>query len=211
MTYHDDDAARLDRLGAEALGTLDGRERAALRDHLAGCEACRRDLAELAEVVDALSLAAPAVEPPVGFESRVLRRVSTRVSRAWRPVAIASMAAALALGLVIGVGTGSVAPASATERPLASGATTVGEVYAVSGSPSWMVVATSARATSEWVDCVLVERSGTRASLGWFTLAPGGSSWSVRLPVGLSGVAAVRLVDGAGHVVAATTGSGAWR
>lgn len=211
MNYHADDTVRLDLLAAEALGTLDGRERAALGAHLGECEACRRDLAGLAEAVDAVSLAAPSVEPPVGFESRVLRQMSPRVSRAWRPVAIASLAAALALAIVLGLGGGASAPASAAEHPLTLAGASVGTVYAVSGSPSVMVVATSARPTSAWVDCVLVKRSGARTSLGWFSLARAGSSWSVRLPVPLADVTGVRLVDAWGHVVGSTAGTAVWR
>ncbi|HWJ62935.1 MAG TPA: hypothetical protein VNS19_13285 [Acidimicrobiales bacterium] len=55
-----------------ALGIAVGDERAAALDHLSGCDDCRRELARLAEAVDAVVLTAPAAEPPSGFEVRAL-------------------------------------------------------------------------------------------------------------------------------------------
>ncbi|MEZ5406872.1 MAG: hypothetical protein R2761_02540 [Acidimicrobiales bacterium] len=58
-----------------ALGLLDEPLRTALLGHAARCSACRSLLDELSAVGDGLLLAAPELEPPAGFESRVLDRL----------------------------------------------------------------------------------------------------------------------------------------
>ena len=59
-----------------ALGLLDGGERAAAIGHVTGCASCRRHLDRLVEVADELLLLAPAIEPEIGFESRVIARLA---------------------------------------------------------------------------------------------------------------------------------------
>lgn len=58
-----------------ALGLIDEPLRSSLLAHAAGCTTCRALLDELAAVGDSLLLAAPEMEPPAGFESRVLERL----------------------------------------------------------------------------------------------------------------------------------------
>lgn len=65
-----------------ALGLLDEPLRTSLLSHAAGCPACRGLLDELAAVGDTLLLAAPELEPPAGFEGRVLDRMPAPVGRA---------------------------------------------------------------------------------------------------------------------------------
>jgi hypothetical protein len=111
--------AELEALAPElALGVLSGNERGAALVHLAGCEACRARLAELARAADLLLLAAPEVEPPLGFESRVLealdaarRPVAPRRWRRWTVAAAA--AAAIVLATVGGVAAGRASTPSA--------------------------------------------------------------------------------------------------
>ena len=68
-----------------ALGMLDGEERARVLAHARGCPACRAHLDELAVVAQELLTAAPAHEPPPGFESRVLDALARRTARRARP------------------------------------------------------------------------------------------------------------------------------
>jgi hypothetical protein len=67
-----------------ALGVLEGRERAEVLAHLEHCAACRQDLAALSAVADRLVELTPSVEPPAGFETRVLARLSA--AKAEEPV-----------------------------------------------------------------------------------------------------------------------------
>jgi hypothetical protein len=57
-----------------ALGVLTGRERAMAVAHLDTCDACREDVRQLMETGEQLRELLPPVEPPAGFETRVLAR-----------------------------------------------------------------------------------------------------------------------------------------
>jgi hypothetical protein len=100
-----------------AVGIADGQERDAALRHTATCAECRHLVAELSSVADDLLLLAPAHEPPPGFASRTLARMTpsspqprrlaarralrrTGGGRSWVPrlAVAASVAAALALG-----------------------------------------------------------------------------------------------------------------
>lgn len=100
-----------------AIGIADGQERDAALRHAAACAECRLLVSELSAVADDLLLLAPAHEPPPGFASRTLARMtpsspqprrratrralrSTATRRPWvtRLAVAASVAAALALG-----------------------------------------------------------------------------------------------------------------
>src|SRR3954463_7431606 len=59
-----------DDVGAWVLGALPGDEHERFAAHLPGCQACRRDVAELQMVADTLPLAAPQVAPPPELKER---------------------------------------------------------------------------------------------------------------------------------------------
>jgi anti-sigma factor RsiW len=61
-----------DLTAAYALDALGPDERRAYEEHLAGCEHCRGDLAELGETVGALALAAEGPAPPDALRDRIL-------------------------------------------------------------------------------------------------------------------------------------------
>jgi hypothetical protein len=89
-----------------AAGNLCGEDRAAAIAHLATCPSCQHEVNALATVTDRLLLMSPAIEPPVGFEQRVLAALDsaapTPVRR--RPVrtrAFPKLAAMAALVLAI--------------------------------------------------------------------------------------------------------------
>jgi hypothetical protein len=113
-----------------ATGAAAGPERARALHHTASCDACRRDLAQLAKAADELLLLAPAHEPPSGFESAVLARFAaekptaptarrTRRTLPHRPWARA-VAAAAALLLAAGLAGAAVWQATAADRQLAA-------------------------------------------------------------------------------------------
>ena len=58
-----------------ALGSLDPDDVAAFEQHLQTCEQCRGEVAEFTPVARSLALAAPAVEPPVGLDRKVVAAV----------------------------------------------------------------------------------------------------------------------------------------
>src|SRR5277367_3173993 len=80
------------------LGTLSGRQRSLVLDHLETCAHCDAELESLAAVTDTMLWLAPEAEPSLGFETRLIerfrnsdrRRLSTR-----RRVGVFALAAAL--------------------------------------------------------------------------------------------------------------------
>jgi anti-sigma-K factor RskA len=58
-----------------ALGVLTGRERARALAHLDHCDACRENVRQLAVTGEELVGLLPAIEPPAGFETRVMERL----------------------------------------------------------------------------------------------------------------------------------------
>jgi anti-sigma-K factor RskA len=58
-----------------ALGVLTGRERAQALAHLDQCEACRENVRQLTVTGEELVGLLPAIEPPAGFETRVMERL----------------------------------------------------------------------------------------------------------------------------------------
>src|ERR1700685_4706712 len=58
-----------------ALGVLTGRERARALAHLDQCEECRENVRELTGTGEELVGLLPAIEPPAGFETRVMERL----------------------------------------------------------------------------------------------------------------------------------------
>jgi hypothetical protein len=59
-----------------ATGAATGHDRADVVRHVAGCPACRHEVAELARVADDLLLLIPEREPPPGFETAVAQRIA---------------------------------------------------------------------------------------------------------------------------------------
>lgn len=71
-------------VAAYALGALSPSEAAAFEQHLAGCAACRQELASFRHVVDAMPLTAEPQRAPRALRRRVLRAVEQE-ARAARP------------------------------------------------------------------------------------------------------------------------------
>lgn len=103
---------------AYALGALEPAEAEAFERHLEGCAVCRDELAEFAQVVHALPMAASQQPAPKALRRRVLRAVredatvtsAPRRSRAalqptwlWRGVVLAGACAAIVLAIFAGL------------------------------------------------------------------------------------------------------------
>jgi anti-sigma-K factor RskA len=76
-TMHDEMRAAL---AAEALGALDGEERRLLHAHLAACEACRAELAELRAQAGVLAFASPPAAMEPARSNRVRARLLARAA-----------------------------------------------------------------------------------------------------------------------------------
>jgi anti-sigma factor RsiW len=78
-------AEAADLLPDRALGILDPADEAALDAHLAGCQRCRQDDAELASVVGRLAATVPGPPPPADLAERALARVRAAAAEATAP------------------------------------------------------------------------------------------------------------------------------
>ena len=202
-----------------ALGTLSGRRRAAVLDHLETCAHCNAEVESLADVTDKLLWLAPEAEPSLGFETRVIERyrggdARRRTARRQR-VSVFAVAAMLATVLGIGVGAlvtnhpTTTPPSATTVRPLTgrlmSGAQVVGDVTISSGSPSWMIMDIDAGMLSGTVWCEVTLANGHTETVGKFTIANGYGSWVA--PINGSGrhVRSARVVNANGTVLAQAT------
>jgi anti-sigma factor RsiW len=93
-----------DELVELALGHIHGRRRTELAAHLLECPSCRHEYEELSAAIGDVIAAVPAVQPPVGFEAKVLPRLVH--GRADRRRSWARWLAAVAAGLVLLAGIG---------------------------------------------------------------------------------------------------------
>ena len=210
-----------DLLPELALGVAGGDERAGALAHLTRCPDCRRELEELSEVADELLLLAPEKEPPIGFESRVLDKVTARRASRWRGVALAAAAAvilaAVAAGAVYRAGDRDRRLAAQYDRVLTrfdgeyfqtaslegspSGAS--GEVFGYQGSPSWLFVLVPGQGEDATYEITLETRFGKQVALGSVDVTATGGSWGKTIPVDLGDIARLRLDDAHGHALEA--------
>lgn len=174
------------------VGTLVGADRTLALAHLGGCERCRAMIAALTESADALLALAPAEEPPLGFEGRLLERamqdrvLHRRARTAWRRVAAAAaVAAAVTTGAVVGHMSAPrpTVPGARIALARADGGRAICQVVVLAGSRPQLFV-------------TIDEPAETR--LSDYTVLAQLPADSVAVPVGV-----VHLVDGHGALVVA--------
>ena len=218
------DCARVGPLLAElATGAATGYERAEVLRHVAGCPACRGELADLSRVADDVLLLAPLREPPAGFESAVMRRLPglarTRRPRAVRslaarPLAVRLVAAAVALVVAVGAGVAVESWRTEPERRLADeyrqvlarppsgprsvAVTTdsgapVGNVYLYQGSPAWVMVAITAAPEPGDYTMDVVTVGGVRYRAGVCPVTGRTGTIGYSLPVPIASIATIEL------------------
>jgi hypothetical protein len=201
-----------------ALGTLSGRSRANVLQHLETCGHCNAELDSLADAADTLLWLAPEAEPSLGFETRLIERYQSsdprrRITHLRRA---SLLAAAAILAVVLGVGVGAVVtnhggtnPPQATSRPLTgrlmSDGQNLGEVTISSGSPSWMIMNIDTGDLSGPVWCEVTLANGRSVTVGKFTLSNGYGSWVAPLTSSTSNVRSARIVNARGTVLAQAT------
>jgi hypothetical protein len=206
-----------------ALGVLPGRDRAEALAHLNECPECVEHLRSLTEIGDGLLELAPGVEPPVGFEDRVMHRLGFAKRRSrrtgWPRIALAAAVAAVVFGLggwAVGSQTQSSPPSSApaTAQPVLRVASLVGPThqrvgeafaYVLPGHPPWLYMAVNTGGVSGPVSCDLQRADGQLVPVGSFWLTAGYGSWGVAIPFDPSAVVGARLVSDHGVVLASGT------
>ncbi len=214
-------AEHADELAELALGVLTGRERARVLSHVASCPRCSAELEVLSRAADSVVLAAPEVEPPLGFEVRLFEGmgvadgVSSRRrfwhSR-WVPVAAAAAAVLVALGAGLALTASPRTPStshtrslpSRTSAPLTEDGRTVGHVTIDAGRP-WMSMTLDDSSAHGVVQCVVVTDDGVVHHVGTFVARAGYGAWIAPLHVNPTHVRSAEVVSTEGAVIAAAT------
>ncbi len=208
-----------DDLASLAIGALDGLDRSRVLGHLEGCPHCTVAVEELSAAADVLTTLIADADPPPGFADRTMDLIrADREDRAvplrptGRPVfrrvaAVAAVIVLLAVGTVVGAAMASSGrhdPVAAVQTtPLHSAVGTKGTVLLVSsGHQGWLVMTLHNAPSSGEVTCSITMADGSKKELGEFDLTDGYGSWSVDLPVAVSTVRTVRVVDESGTMVA---------
>jgi hypothetical protein len=170
-----------------ALGHLDEPRRSRLLAHAATCAECHASLESLGTVVDRLLLAAPQVEPPEGFESRVLQRIpddpaassSKRTIGRWL-VSVAAVAVAFLAGGVLVARLDHESAPDVASIVTADGAT-IGSVQLVRDPVPHIVVAIASPRPDPGIrTCELRRPDGSWEQVGWWDEADIASgAWAV--------------------------------
>lgn len=171
-------------VGAYSLGLLEQADREAFEDHLAGCEACAAELAELSSMADLLrgvEPVEPAGEPPAEatVTQLIRRRAATQRYRArWqRGAAVAAGLVLLAGGISVGIAATQQGPQPALTGQLhsAASASAVGTVGLVAKTWGTQLTLDLSKVRGPLsCDLVAVSKSGERqVASAWMVPVPG--------------------------------------
>jgi hypothetical protein len=197
-----------------SVGTLTGRSRSRVLEHLATCASCRGELESLAVVADAMLDFAPTAEPSWGFEQRLVERYRADVPRATpRRLTTMSLLVAAALLLVLGVAVGTYvtsrhtpSPAAQSSPPVTAQLTSHGEVlghvFISAGHPTWLYMTFDDVGWSGEAWCRITLKSGIVKDLGSFSLKDGYGAWTAQVNVAASQIAQAQVTTATGHVLA---------
>jgi len=216
-----------------AVGALPEPGRSRLLAHAAGCPRCADELAGLAAVVDRLLLLAPRIEPPAGFESRLLAPVTagwagsrTRPRRSGRlRLAAAAAAALLVAGLGYGIGratgatggppagparvvagAGKATPAIRRGTVVTTSGQAVGDVEVVALPRPHVLLAVDRLDAAGAAWCQLDLPDGRSVTVGSWTYGDlRGGVWAVGIDPSLLGATAMEVRDANGAVLARAT------
>jgi hypothetical protein len=220
-----DDACAAARpvLAELAVGGLGGDERAEALRHVASCPDCAHELKGLAEVADALLLLAPPAEPPAGFETAALARMTGAPPNPRRRV-LALAAGVIAVALA-GAATGAavvhhegdadrlladqyrrvLATADGQHlRALALSTDTgrgAGSVFLYQGRPSWMLVAIADAPANGAYRTVVTYTRGTNRDAGVCQVDDGTGATAYPLRAPAAEVATVTLTAPDGTIL----------
>ncbi len=197
-----------------ALGILSGAERAEVLLHVNGCSRCQAYVAELTEAADVIPQLAPEAEPPVGFETRVLRRLGERerrTRRRWIAAAAGVAAAAIIVSITVvrvvesndTTDTALPAPTSAIAGkpvavPMQGGVLDVAAGWAYVSDHHGVAVAVNYGIPSGQYAVAVTPTRGEATSIGTIEVADGRGSWTGRSDDALRAGSRIALVDAAG-------------
>ena len=196
-----------------ALDILSGSERAEVLDHLASCAQCQAVVDEHIDVADLLPHLAPEVEPPPGFEDRVVRAMRPDRRRATRRL-VAAVAVAAAAAAMISVAAIRVIDAERDDDRVASAprlrtatmtgadGLPVGRITVSNGSPAALVVSVDYAVPDGAYSLELrAGHSNATDEVGTITITGGRGEWSGRAVVPTRARSTLALVAASGATV----------
>lgn len=198
------------------LGHIGEPERSRLIGHAASCEQCRMLIDGLGAVADRLLLLAPRIDPPAGFEARVLARVSPPTSAISSAGARVPLWAAIVAVLIMGVTgfmsanwldepSGLVAAPSAVIR--ATGGADMGLVQLVASPTPHVIVSITSRSPRPGIRlCELQRSDGSWARVGsWDVADISGGVWATGIDPTLLKSGSMRIMTEDGTMLARAT------
>ncbi len=211
-----------DDLAELALGVLTGRDRARALSHVESCQRCADELEQLSRVADTVVQAAPEMDPPIGFEVRLLERMGFatvdqkrhRRFRASRLVPLGVAAAVVGLGLGLGLTlTSSPGPNTSAQSHRSGGVSAdlvadgvaVGKVDAFGGSKPWISMTLDDSPARGTVMCAVTTKDGMTHWVGSFVVRKGYGAWAAPLDVSPSSIRTAEVVSPSGTVFATAT------
>lgn len=192
-----------------AVGVLSGSERAGAVAHLARCPSCQQLMVELTGAADELLLLAPEIEPPPGFESRVLARLAEQ--RTPRRSRLRTLLAVAAIVMVAAVGGGLAAQAVGhdgggvhlrTALAISASGRTTCRVVLSDGRPASLLI--SLDGPPERSDDYVAEiqpAHGKAIPVGRFSLAEGHGMLVTTVAARAADVKSVRVLDTEGKLL----------
>ena len=206
-------------LAAElALDALAGRERAQTLAHLENCPACQDTVSALTATVERLVQLLPRVQPPAGFEQRVITALtapSRRPRRWWVPSAAVLLTVALATGgwflghshhdLPLPETDATANVRTVMFAPLTTGNRQIGQAYVYPGQPSWIYLSldTGSDTPNGIVRGELVRRDGSTVPVATFPLTKGRAAWGGPAAINRDTLITARLINTDGRTLAA--------
>ena len=172
-----------------ALGVLTGRERARALAHLDRCEECRENVRQLTVTGEELVGLLPAIEPPAGFETRVMERLGLGTpSPAPAPARARQVSPARRFGLKLAdwTGGGWTGRGGVSRPRLILAAAAVAVAVIVGGLGGWGLHATTSSPTASALSSATL-LTASHQTAGKIYFYDAGSRWlymSVNIPSG---------------------------
>ena len=167
---------------------------------------------ELDEVADELMLAVPPVEPPAGFEDRVMERLhaarkrNQTVARApWWAVAAAAIVFLFGggvVGAVIGRSSSNDHEALRTVQLVSTSGGDIGDVSTYSGKPTWIFMRLEGDLPDGTYRCMLEMDDGRTVPIGRLWAVNGHGGWGEHVDVDPTHARQATLLDRSGATVA---------
>jgi hypothetical protein len=213
-------------LAAElATDVITGHERTQALAHLDNCTSCRDTISALTVTTDRLIELLPEVQPPPGFQHRVMTALTPPPprTRRWQIPAAALLTLALAVtGWILGHTNHGTTPtqtnthtendAQAGERtvlyaPLTTGHQTgehqIGHAYLYPGNPPWIYLSLDTNnTTNDTIKCEITRQDGSTVPVGTFPLTHGHGAWGGPTPIDRDTLATAKLINSNGHTLA---------